>query len=311
MRHSTKTSSNRASQKAGRSISSIIGACVLALSVLACGPREKSNAGDTTAASATTSATTSTTASADTTAAGTSATASTPAAAETTRQSATGEAAVATGQKHAADTTTHAADTTKHARKVAHHVTKKTDTTAMAAATTTSAAAAPAPAAQPQQDTTKRTAQGTDTTKGAAQGTDTTKAAATTASGGKDPSCFQENGAKGVQPSKPGADPLAVNQSEYDGWKMWHVYCYRCHGVDAMGSDIAPNLRHSVGPDGTVNHTCFVATVTQGRLQKGMPSWRALLSDQQIEDVWAYLQARASGRLAAGRPHVAKTTSGS
>ena len=54
MRHSTKTSSDRASQMAGRSI---IGACVLALTVLACSPREKSNAGDTAAASASTSTT--------------------------------------------------------------------------------------------------------------------------------------------------------------------------------------------------------------------------------------------------------------
>jgi mono/diheme cytochrome c family protein len=114
-----------------------------------------------------------------------------------------------------------------------------------------------------------------------------------------------------VQPGKPGADALAVNQAEYDGWKMWHVYCFRCHGVDAMGSDIAPNLRHSVGPDGTVNHTCFIKTVTNGRLAKGMPAWKTLLTDKQIEDVWAYLQARASGRLAPGRPHLAKTASGS
>ena len=28
----------------------------------------------------------------------------------------------------------------------------------------------------------------------------------------------------------------------YDGWKWWHVYCYRCHGTNAIGDDTAPNL---------------------------------------------------------------------
>src|SRR5215471_12088441 len=28
----------------------------------------------------------------------------------------------------------------------------------------------------------------------------------------------------------------------YNGWKWWHVYCYRCHGTDANGTPLAPNL---------------------------------------------------------------------
>lgn len=119
--------------------------------------------------------------------------------------------------------------------------------------------------------------------------------------------CSTENGSRGVQPAKPGPDPLLVNQSEYDGWKMFHVYCYRCHGVDALGSTLAPNLRHSVGPEGSVDHACFIKTVTDGRPTKGMPSWKALLDSTQIENIWHYLQARASGRLAPGRPHRAES----
>jgi len=125
----------------------------------------------------------------------------------------------------------------------------------------------------------------------------------------KDPSC--ERGPNGPNAAKapvikPG-DNLAVNQSEYDGWKMFHVYCYRCHGVDALGGSIAPDLRRSVGPDGGVNHECFTKTVTNGRPAKGMPTWKALLSPDQIENIWNYLQARSAGRLAAGRPHTVTT----
>jgi mono/diheme cytochrome c family protein len=100
-------------------------------------------------------------------------------------------------------------------------------------------------------------------------------------------------------------DHLLVSPQEYEGWKMFSVYCYRCHGVDAMGGGIAPNLRHSVGPEGSVNHEVFIQTVTNGRLDKGMPTWKALLSPEQMEDLWQYINARASGRLAPGRPHMA------
>ena len=31
-------------------------------------------------------------------------------------------------------------------------------------------------------------------------------------------------------------------QSVYNGWKWWHVYCYRCHGTNAVATTLAPNL---------------------------------------------------------------------
>lgn len=99
-------------------------------------------------------------------------------------------------------------------------------------------------------------------------------------------------------------DSLAVTPSEYDGWKMFHVYCYRCHGVDAMGGTFAPNLRHSVSKQGSVTHDVFLQTVTWGRTGLGMPSWRELLDTTQMNDIYHYLLARSSGRLLPGRPHI-------
>lgn len=104
------------------------------------------------------------------------------------------------------------------------------------------------------------------------------------------------------------SDPLAVSTQEYDGWKVFHVYCYRCHGTDAMGSDIAPNLRHSLGPEGGVDWPCFITTVWNGRPPKGMPTWSTLLDTTQIQDLYAYVTARSMGGLAPGRPHVGKVS---
>jgi cytochrome c len=98
-------------------------------------------------------------------------------------------------------------------------------------------------------------------------------------------------------------DSLFVTDKEYQGWKWFHVYCFRCHGIDAMGGTFAPNLRHSVSPQGTVTHDVFLQTVTNGRPTKGMPTWSALLDSTQIEELYAYVMARSQGRLAPGRPH--------
>jgi mono/diheme cytochrome c family protein len=115
--------------------------------------------------------------------------------------------------------------------------------------------------------------------------------------------------AKGAQAGK--KDMLLASTAEYNGWKIFHVYCFRCHGVDAFGGQLAPDLRHSVGPLGSVTHEVFLQTVTNGRLEKGMPSWKTLLDTAQMENIWAYLKARSEGRLAPGRPHQATQGSSS
>lgn len=98
-------------------------------------------------------------------------------------------------------------------------------------------------------------------------------------------------------------DSLLASDDEYQGWKWFHVYCYRCHGTDALGSTLAPDLRHSVSPQGTVTRDVFLTTVRDGRIPKGMPSWSALLNQRQIEELYAYIKARSENRLATGRPH--------
>ena len=102
-------------------------------------------------------------------------------------------------------------------------------------------------------------------------------------------------------------DKLLASADEYQGWKWFHVYCFRCHGIDALGSDLAPNLRNSVSSEGLVTHDVFLKTVREGRHEKGMQSWKELLDDSQIEQVYLYVKARSEGHLAAGRPHRASS----
>ena len=101
-------------------------------------------------------------------------------------------------------------------------------------------------------------------------------------------------------------DSLLVSDSIYQGWKWWHVYCYRCHGEDAMRPILptAPDLRWAVSPTGAnFPRDSFVNTAWNGRPAKGMPAWNVLLDSAAIQEVYLYVKARSDGWLKPGRPH--------
>jgi putative heme-binding domain-containing protein len=94
-------------------------------------------------------------------------------------------------------------------------------------------------------------------------------------------------------------DSSDVYKRVYNGWKWWHVYCYRCHGVDAISTTLAPNL---TDPNRKLTDEEFLQIVRNGSPQKGMPAWNQLLDDKQITEVYAYVRARAEKLLPRGRP---------
>jgi len=101
-------------------------------------------------------------------------------------------------------------------------------------------------------------------------------------------------------------DSLLVSESVYQGWKWWHVYCYRCHGEDAIGgiNPAAPDLRWALSPSGAnFPRDSFVNTALNGRLAKGMPAWNVLLDTSAIAELYLYVKARSDGWLKPGRPH--------
>jgi mono/diheme cytochrome c family protein len=85
----------------------------------------------------------------------------------------------------------------------------------------------------------------------------------------------------------------------YNGWKWWHVYCYRCHGVDAVGTTNAPNL---IDPNEKLSPPEFLKIVRDGKPDKGMQAWDKLLDNKQIAQIHLYVRARADKVLPPGRP---------
>ena len=97
-----------------------------------------------------------------------------------------------------------------------------------------------------------------------------------------------------------------VDFGTYNGFRRYHNTCHVCHGPDAMGSSFAPPLIDSLK---TMNFGDFVRIVSAGQQN----TWRAENSVmpgfaenpnvmKYINDIYAYLRARADGALGRGRP---------
>jgi mono/diheme cytochrome c family protein len=93
--------------------------------------------------------------------------------------------------------------------------------------------------------------------------------------------------------------PSDIYADVYAGWRWWHVYCYRCHGTDALGTTTAPSLIEGTqklarGP--------FIRVVRDGVKDKGMQAWDKLLDAKQMGQLYVYVRARADKVLPPGRP---------
>lgn len=149
---------------------------------------------------------------------------------------------------------------------------------------------------------------------------------------------FLINGvAHGAQP-EPGTyrvEKGRVDRNTYLGWKLFHTTCFTCHGRDATGTDVAPNLVERikfipprdfatkvmtsyriVAPYGDISgdesnkyrEAVIEEVMRKQRGEKGtvnMPAWE---SDPKVKphvlDLYAYLTARADGALGPGKPKV-------
>jgi mono/diheme cytochrome c family protein len=98
-----------------------------------------------------------------------------------------------------------------------------------------------------------------------------------------------------------------VSAQEYEGWRQYSAQCARCHGQDVLGNPVAADLLKSVGPGGPMaEKERFVAIVKNGRADHGMPGFAKVLTDEQVDAIYAYVKGRADGKILAGRPEQPK-----
>jgi cytochrome c len=114
---------------------------------------------------------------------------------------------------------------------------------------------------------------------------------------------YTPNGGKPVQLDFPlfaAGKPANVTKDVFRGYELFNSYCYRCHGTDATGSQLGPDLRHSLSAG--MKQKDFIAIAMAGRKDKGMPSWAGFLSSQEMTQVYQYTKGRSLDLVPAGRP---------
>lgn len=97
-----------------------------------------------------------------------------------------------------------------------------------------------------------------------------------------------------------------VDKNTYNGWRRYTESCMRCHGPDGAGSSYAPDLVDSVKH---MSKDDFEEVVVNGRTNVNAANENVMPPFGEVEDVvtylddiWAYLKARADGVLGRGRP---------
>jgi len=91
-----------------------------------------------------------------------------------------------------------------------------------------------------------------------------------------------------------------VDARTYNGLRRYHAGCNHCHGLNGTGSTFAPSLVQRLSGIDAFRHV-----VSNGRIN-GTSVMKAFGDDPNIapyiDDIYAYLQARADGALGPGRP---------
>jgi cytochrome c len=91
-----------------------------------------------------------------------------------------------------------------------------------------------------------------------------------------------------------------VTKEVFHGYQLFNSYCYRCHGTDATGGQLAPDLRRSLA--GGMKRQEFVAVAAAGKAEKGMPSWAGFLSGDELFHIYQYVKGRSLDLVPSGRP---------
>jgi mono/diheme cytochrome c family protein len=97
-----------------------------------------------------------------------------------------------------------------------------------------------------------------------------------------------------------------VDKKTFNGWRRYTESCLRCHGPDGAGSSYGPDLVDSAKH---LTQDEFNEVVVNGRTNVTTASTSVMPPFGEVEDVvtylddiWAYLKARADGALGRGRP---------
>lgn len=99
-------------------------------------------------------------------------------------------------------------------------------------------------------------------------------------------------------------DGTKVTPPVMEGFRTWRAAaCDRCHGANQEGL-VGPSLIESLK---TLSKDDFKKTLAEGRVEKGMPSWKESKTVMDhMDDLYAYLKGRSDGVITKAHVEVQK-----
>jgi mono/diheme cytochrome c family protein len=91
-----------------------------------------------------------------------------------------------------------------------------------------------------------------------------------------------------------------VDAKTYNGFRRYHASCNHCHGPDGLGSTIGPSLVQQAPDPDAFRRIVRDGTSGSRGVMKGFADDPNVLP--YVDDILAYVQARAAGALPPGRP---------
>ena len=126
------------------------------------------------------------------------------------------------------------------------------------------------------------------------------------------PAAFLVSSAAAQQPNAPGdakpygtvVDGTKVSAPVMEGFRVWRASaCDRCHGANQEGL-VGPSLITNLK---TLSKDDFRKVIIEGRLDKGMPSWKESKGVMDhLDDLYAYLKGRSDGAITSARVELQK-----
>ncbi len=104
--------------------------------------------------------------------------------------------------------------------------------------------------------------------------------------------------------TEPPAAMAQLGGDAANGRDIFQATCVVCHGRNGEGTDIAPPLAEAPILS---DLDALYETISQGRLDVGMPNWGQVLSPAEINDVIAYLRTLKAGE---GAPETSQPEAG-
>ena len=114
----------------------------------------------------------------------------------------------------------------------------------------------------------------------------------------------EDGAAAATKPYKFDKEKGTVDWYTFNGYRRYHSECHVCHGPAGLGSSYAPALVESISK---IGYEGFLNIVVNGRVSETeaqlMPGFADNLNVMCfIDDLYAYLAARADGVLGRERP---------